>query len=96
LIFSLLNVRKKTAATLAGIAVGALCLWGVAMWQDISPQELLNLLINILVMLTAVIGAALLLITIVKLGLHLMKRLTTRGGEKQDAPDNQEEQSGQR
>lgn len=96
MIFSLLNVRKKTAATLAGIAVGALCLWGVAMWQDISPQELIGILINTLVMLTALIGAALLLITIVKLSLHLLKRLTGSDDSPQETSENDTEHSGQR
>lgn len=78
MIFSLLNVRKKTAATIAGIAIGALCLWGVAMWQDISIQELFNILLSILLLLIAVIGTALLLITILKLTLRLMKRITSK------------------
>jgi len=91
LIFSLLNVRKKTAATLAGIAIGARCLWGVAMWQDISPQELLTLLIDILVMLTAVIGAALLLITVVKLSLNLLQRLIKASDETQKASEKDSE-----
>jgi hypothetical protein len=95
LIFSLLNVRKKTAATLAGIAVGGLCLWGVAMWQDISVQELFNLLISILVMLTAVIGAALLLIIVIKLSFRLLGRLiTSNSGDEQR--NNDQSDSGQR
>ncbi len=41
-------------------------------------MELFNLLISILVMLTAVIGAALLLITVFKLSLRLMGKSTAR------------------
>ena len=95
MIFSLLNVRKKTAATIAGIAIGALCLWGVSMWQDISMQELFNILLSLLVLLIAVIGTALLLITILKLTMKLMKRVTgrIRGADKHQANEVDQEQS---
>ena len=66
MIFSLLNVRKKTAATLAGIAIGALCLWGVAMWQDISLAQLASILLAILLLLGGVMLTALLLISAFK------------------------------
>ena len=60
LIFSLLNIRKKTAAAIAGICIGALCLWGLSMWQNISRQEILDILLAIVLMLGGIIVAALL------------------------------------
>ncbi|GAB5500304.1 MAG: hypothetical protein PsegKO_26150 [Pseudohongiellaceae bacterium] len=72
MIFSLLNVRKKTAATIAGIAIGALCLWGVAMWQDIRISQLANILLAILLLLGGVMLAALLLISCFKVTSHLL------------------------
>jgi hypothetical protein len=82
LIFSLLNVRKKTAATLAGIAIAALCLWGLSMWQDISIQELVNILLAVIVLLGAVMAAALVLIVGFKLILRLVDRIAERQHEK--------------
>jgi len=70
MIFSLLNVRKKTAASLAGIAIGALCLWGVAMWQDLSIGQLASILLAILLLLGGVMLTALLLISVIKLGAY--------------------------
>jgi|TARA_B100000809_G_scaffold99262_1_gene97804 hypothetical protein len=75
LIFSLLNVRKKTAASIAGIFIGLACLWGVSIWQDISPQEMVNILIGTVIMLAVIIGGALLLIIIFKLLCGLLRRL---------------------
>jgi hypothetical protein len=84
LIFSLLNVRKKTAATLAGIAIAALCLWGLSMWQDISIQELVNILLAVIVLLGAVMAAALVLIVGFKLIVRLVDRIAERQHEKTD------------
>lgn len=75
LIFSLLNVRKKTAAVIAGIAVAALCLWGLAMWQDISWRELLDILLASVLMLGGIMLAALLLIALFKLLGAVLRRL---------------------
>ncbi|HAT27706.1 MAG TPA: hypothetical protein DCS89_11865 [Gammaproteobacteria bacterium] len=75
MIFSLLNVRKKTAASIAGIFIGLACLWGVSIWQDISPQEMVNILIGTVIMLAVIIGGALLLIIIFKLLCGLLRRL---------------------
>jgi len=75
LIFSLLNVRKKTAASIAGIFIGLACLWGVSIWQDVSRQEMFNILIGTVIMLAAIIGGALLLITVFKLFGGLLRRL---------------------
>lgn len=72
LIFSLLNLRKKTAAAIAGIGVGALCLWGVAQWQNISAEELLSVLLGTLLMLGAIMVAALTIIVIIKLAARLI------------------------
>lgn len=74
MIFSLLNVRKKTAASIAGIFIGLACLWGVSIWQDISRQEMFNILIATVIMLAAIIGGALLLITVFKLLGGLLRR----------------------
>lgn len=82
MIFSLLNVRKKTAATLAGIAIAALCLWGLSMWQDISIQELVNILLAVIVLLGAVMAAALVLIVGFKLILRLVDRIAESQHEK--------------
>lgn len=95
LIFSLLNVRKKTAATLAGIAIAALCLWGVSLWQDISLQELFSILLATLLLLTAVIAAALLLITALKLLLRAAKYIGSRN-DKQGGQDPDQTDSGHR
>ena len=75
MIFSLLNVRNKTAASIAGIFIGLACLWGVSIWQDISPQEMVNILIGTVIMLAVIIGGALLLIIIFKLLCGLLRRL---------------------
>lgn len=91
MIFSLLNVRKKTAATLAGIAIGALCLWGVSMWQNISLQELFNILIGIVLLIGAVMLAALLVITAFKLLQRLIGKAVDSGAAKESESD-----SGQR
>ena len=75
MIFSLHNVRKKPAASSAGIFIGLACLWGVSIWQDISRQEMFNILIATVIMLAAIIGGALLLITVFKLLGGLLRRL---------------------
>lgn len=76
MIFSLLKVRKKTAASIAGIFIGVACLWGLSLWQDISRQEMLNVLLATVIMLLAIIGGALLLITVFKLLAKLLRKLT--------------------
>lgn len=87
MIFSLLNVRKKTAATLAGIAIGALCLWGLSMWQDIPVRELVNILLAILILLGGVMLAAFVLIAGFKLILRLVDRVADRQHEKSTGDD---------
>lgn len=84
MIFSLLNVRKKTAASIAGITIGALCLWGVALWQNISLEELANVLLGTVLMLGGIILVALLLIATAK-GLGFLFRLArNKSPEKSD------------
>ncbi|MFK7863010.1 MAG: hypothetical protein AB8B95_02170 [Pseudohongiellaceae bacterium] len=78
MIFSLLKVRKKTAAAIAGITIGALCLWGVALWQDISVDELLSILFGTLLMLGAIMLAALAIIIALKLVMKLVTLLRSQ------------------
>ena len=87
MIFSLLNVRKKTAATLAGIAIGALCLWGVAMWQDVSIAQLGSILLAILLLLGGVMLAALLLTSVFKVATYLLRTLTTGDQDQAEKTD---------
>ena len=74
LIFSLLNVRKKTAAITAGLAIGATCLWAIAEWQNISRGELLSILFASLLMLGCVMVMAILMVAVLKLSTRLIKR----------------------
>lgn len=77
----MLNLRKKTAATLAGITIGALCLWGVALWQDVSVAELQSILFATLLMLGAIILAAAVLLGIF-LGLKKLIAIAVGSSEK--------------
>jgi flagellar motor component MotA len=67
LIFSLLNVRKKTAAILAGITIAVLCLWGLSIWQNISLEELFRIFMATIIMLGAIMLGAFMLIVALKL-----------------------------
>jgi len=80
----MLNLRKKTAATLAGITIGALCLWGVALWQDVSVEELTSILIATLFMLGAIILSAALLIALF-LGLKKLLSLLLKANDTSDS-----------
>lgn len=86
MIFSLLNVRKKTAAVLAGIAIALLCLWGLSMWQDISLEEMFSILLGTVIMLGVIMLGALLLIASVKLLMKIWQRISnpTESAEEQD------------
>ena len=75
LIFSLLNVRKKTAAVIAGLAIGATCLWAISAWQNVSREEMLSILLATLLMLGGVIVAALILIACIKLVMRGIEKL---------------------
>jgi|TARA_B100000315_G_scaffold125720_1_gene115525 hypothetical protein len=76
LIFSLLNIRKKTAAAVAGIAIAALCLWGLSLWQNISLEELLYILLSTVLMLGGIILVALLLIVVIKLLVAAVQKIS--------------------
>lgn len=76
MIFSLLKLRKKTAAVVGGISTGALCLWALVMWQNVSVEELTGLLLNTLLMLGVIIVTALLIIVAFK-GLAKIARFIT-------------------
>ncbi len=67
--FSLLKVRKKTSAVIASVAIGALCLWGIASWQDISRAEMLTILGGTVLMLAAIMLSAFVIIAAIKLSL---------------------------
>ncbi|GJM12833.1 MAG: hypothetical protein DHS20C12_12360 [Pseudohongiella sp.] len=71
MIFSLLKIRKKTAAVLAGIACGLACVWVVAAWQDISMAEILNMLLGSVLLL----GGIMLLAFCLVAGFSLLKKL---------------------
>ena len=75
MIFSLLNVRKKTAAILAGITIGALCLWAIAAWQNLSREELLDVLLGTVIMLAAIMLSAFTIIACFKLVTRIIGKL---------------------
>jgi|TARA_B100001750_G_C15468766_1_gene578589 hypothetical protein len=74
LIFSLLNIRKKTAAILAGISLAALSLWGLSMWQNISLAEMLSILGGTLIMIGTIMLGAFLFIALIKLLLRIWQK----------------------
>ena len=75
LIFSLLNVRKRTAAIIAGLAIGATCLWAISAWQNISREELIDILLASLLMLCGVMVTALVAVAGLKLVMRLINRM---------------------
>jgi|TARA_B100000959_G_scaffold284782_2_gene357351 hypothetical protein len=75
LIFSLLKIRKKTSAILAGITIGAICLWGVSYWQNIPPGEIFTILLSSMVFLLVIILCALLIIATFKLAARTLANL---------------------
>lgn len=66
MIFSLIKVRKKTSTVIAGIMIGLACLWGIAMWQDISARQLFNVLLGSLALILGIMLIALLVIVTLK------------------------------
>lgn len=52
---------------LAGIVIGAACLWGIALWQDISPRQLLSLFLGSFVLIFGIMLVAFCLIVVIKL-----------------------------
>ncbi|MSR10365.1 MAG: hypothetical protein EXR84_00995 [Gammaproteobacteria bacterium] len=83
MIFSLLKIRKKTAATISSIAIALASLWGLAMWQNISREEILSLLWSTLLMLGVIVVCAILLITIFKLLSRLLQKIMSRDHDDQ-------------
>jgi len=81
LIFSLLKIRKKTAAVIAGIVIALTCLWGMAMWQNISRQEMLNILLSSVLMIVIIAVCAVLLITTIKLIGVAIRKLVSRNND---------------
>lgn len=67
MIFSLLKINKKTSAVIASICIGIACLWGIALWQDLSPDQLFNLFLGSLVFIAAIILIAGLVIALILL-----------------------------
>ena len=66
MIFSLIKVRKKTRTVIAGVMIGVACLWGVAMWQDVSARQLLNVLLGSLALILGIMLMAILIIVTLK------------------------------
>lgn len=58
MIFSFLKLRKKTAAALSGILIGAGSLWGLSMWQDIPLEALAVQLGALLLLLLTIVCVA--------------------------------------
>jgi len=79
LIFSLLKIRKKTAAVLVGIACGLACVWVVATWQNLSMAEILNMLLGSILFLGGIMLAAFFLVAVLS---ALRKLLSKIGGSK--------------
>jgi len=64
LIFSLLKIRKKTAGVLAGIAAGLACVWVVAAWQDLTVQDLFNMLLGSVFFVGGIMLAAICIVAV--------------------------------
>jgi hypothetical protein len=77
LIFSLLKIRKKTAAVLVGIACGIACVWVVATWQNLSMAEILNMLLGSILFLGGIMLAALCLVALFSLLRKLLSRINS-------------------
>ncbi len=76
MIFSLLKIRKKTAAVLVGIACGLASVWAMASWQNISMEEIFNMLLGSLLLLAGIMLAALCLVAV----LSLLRKLASKIG----------------
>ena len=75
MIFSLLKIRKKTAAVLAGIACGLASIWVVASWQNLSTEEILNMLLGSILLVGGIMVAALCLVIVFSLLRKLLSRI---------------------
>ena len=78
LIFSLLKIRKKTSAVIAGILIGMACVWGVSMWQNITPRQLLGMLLGSFVFIVGIMLLALILIVLIKLLMKLIRQILSK------------------
>jgi hypothetical protein len=58
MIFPLLKLRKKTAAALSGILIGAGSLWGLSLWQNIPLEALAAQLGALLLLLLGILSLA--------------------------------------
>jgi hypothetical protein len=58
MIFSFLKLRKKTAAALSGILIGAGSLWGLSLWQNIPLEALAAQLGALLLLLLGILSLA--------------------------------------
>lgn len=76
MIFSLLKIRKKTAAVLVGIACGLASIWVVASWQNLSTEEILNMLLGSILLVGGIMVAALCLVIVFSLLRKLLSRIT--------------------
>ncbi len=85
MIFSLLKIRKKTSAVIAGILIGAACLWGIAMWQDISPSQLFRLFLGSFAFIFGIMLLALVVILILKLARRLLAAAIDRAESDDDS-----------
>ena len=75
MIFSLLKIRKKTAAVLMGIACGLACVWVVATWQNLSMAEILNMLLGSILFLGGIILAAFCLVVVFSMLRKLLSKI---------------------
>ena len=55
MIFSILKVRQTTGATIGGLIIGGTCLGGLTYWKNINWNELTNIFIALIAMLTLII-----------------------------------------
>lgn len=85
MIFSLLKIRKKTSAVITGILIGAACLWGIAMWQDISPSQLFSLFLGSFAFIFGIMLLALVVILILKLARRLLAAAIDRAESDDDS-----------
>lgn len=85
MIFSLIKVRKKTSTVIAGVMIGVACLWGIAMWQDVSARQLFNVLLGSLALILGIMLTALLVIVTLK-GVGKLIRKSLPGDESDEDP----------
>ena len=75
MIYSLLKIRKKTAAVLVGIVCGLASIWVVASWQNLSMQDILNMLLGSILLLGGIMLAAFCLVAVFSLLRKLLSRV---------------------